>query len=112
MRCGGWRRSWRRRAGKSAGSRGASWGPRRCLAAPYLRSVSRARRSDVENDRKTADYPVVKLTIGLGCALVLGTLLGISFSSWRSERNDMLCDTLTLTGDITPQVFFEAKDCL
>jgi hypothetical protein len=24
----------------------------------------------------------------------------------------MLCDTLTLTGDITPQVFFEAKDCL
>jgi hypothetical protein len=54
----------------------------------------------------------MKLTSGIALALVLGALLGISFSNWRSDRNDMLCDTLTLTGNITPQVFFEARNCL
>lgn len=54
----------------------------------------------------------MKLTIGLAIPLVLAVLLGISFSTWRADTNDTVCDTLTLTGKITPQVFFEARNCL
>jgi len=70
------------------------------------------REIQVEIDPRTADYLVVKLTIGIALPLILGALLGMHFSSWNSERNATICDTLTLTGKITPQVFFEARDCL
>lgn len=54
----------------------------------------------------------MKPTIKIACALAVIAILGIWFWTRHSEKNDVPCDTLTLTGDISPQTFFEARDCL
>jgi hypothetical protein len=54
----------------------------------------------------------VKLTIKIAGALAALAILGIWFSTRYSGENDVVCDTLTLTGEISPQIFFDAKDCL
>jgi hypothetical protein len=50
--------------------------------------------------------------IKITCALAAIAILGIWFISNRVEKAGVICDTLTLTGDISPQTFFDAKDCL
>jgi hypothetical protein len=54
----------------------------------------------------------VKLTIKIACALAAVAILGLWFATRHAESPDVVCDTLTLTGDISPKIFFDAKDCL
>jgi ATP-dependent protease ClpP protease subunit len=54
----------------------------------------------------------LRLTIKVACALAAIAILGIWLSNRHSGTSDVVCDTLTLTGEIKPKIFFDAQDCL
>lgn len=54
----------------------------------------------------------MKLFIKVTCTLAAIAILGIWFISQRADKAGVVCDTLTLTGEISPKIFFDAKDCL
>jgi hypothetical protein len=55
---------------------------------------------------------IVRSFIKISGMLASITLMGFWVMSAHSEKKDAPCDKITITGNITPEIFLAAKDCL